>query len=151
MCARSSSGQAHTSATQTHPLSCLLSLPCRYRSLAGACARAIRLDLLLLAAHHMGALAAASHVAEPDDVRQVRFAWLVDLKPHLRGQITLACDHTSVLTAVPSTCRSTPLPARSAAPRDERRRSLAPTCQTERRRMCSAASRRQVRLQRARL
>jgi hypothetical protein len=44
----------------------------RYRSLAGACARAIRLDLLLLAAHHMGSLAAASHVAEPDDVRQVR-------------------------------------------------------------------------------
>lgn len=45
----------------------------RYRSLAGACTRAIRLDLLLLAAHHLGALAAASHVAEPDDVRQVRW------------------------------------------------------------------------------
>ena len=44
----------------------------RYRSLAGACARAIRLDLLLLAAHHAGILAASSHVCEPDDVRQVR-------------------------------------------------------------------------------
>lgn len=43
----------------------------RYRSLAGACCRAIHLDLLLLSAHHLGQLAATSHVCEPDDVRQV--------------------------------------------------------------------------------
>jgi hypothetical protein len=28
-------------------------------------------DLLLLSAHHMGTLAASSHLCEPDDVRQV--------------------------------------------------------------------------------
>ncbi|KAI8462821.1 MAG: hypothetical protein J3K34DRAFT_527482 [Monoraphidium minutum] len=43
----------------------------RYRSLGGACVRAIRLDLLLLAAHHLGSLAASSHMCEADDVRQV--------------------------------------------------------------------------------
>lgn len=44
----------------------------RYRSLAGACCRAVRLDLLLLAAHHMGAMAAVSHVPQDaDEARQV--------------------------------------------------------------------------------
>ena len=43
----------------------------RYRSLAGAAARAVRLDLLLLAAHHAASLARSSHLCEPDEVAAV--------------------------------------------------------------------------------
>lgn len=42
-----------------------------YRSLAGLCCRALRLDLLLLAAHQLSALATVSHMCEEQDVMEV--------------------------------------------------------------------------------
>ncbi|WIA23609.1 hypothetical protein OEZ85_000318 [Tetradesmus obliquus] len=42
----------------------------RYRSFAGACSRALRLDLLLMAARQLYALSAVSHICEEDDVME---------------------------------------------------------------------------------
>jgi hypothetical protein len=52
-------------------ISCLLWLCCRYRSLAGQCTRALRLDLLLLVAHHMLSLGGSSHICDEEDAKDV--------------------------------------------------------------------------------
>jgi hypothetical protein len=46
-------------------------MPCRYRSLAGACVRAIRIDVQLSCAHYIAALSSVSHVVEEEDVGEV--------------------------------------------------------------------------------
>lgn len=49
---------------------CVLYL-CRFRSLAGSCCRVMRLDMILLAAHHLHSLSAVSHICEEEDVMEV--------------------------------------------------------------------------------
>ena len=49
----------------------LFTLSYRYRSLAGQCTRALRLDLLLLVAHHMMSLGGSSHICDEEDAKDV--------------------------------------------------------------------------------
>lgn len=46
-------------------------LICRYRALAGQCARALRLEVLLSLCHHLHPLAMTSHLLEHDDNKEV--------------------------------------------------------------------------------
>jgi hypothetical protein len=46
-------------------------IPARFKSLAGQCARCLRLDAQLLVAYHLHELAVSSHLCEEEDVKEL--------------------------------------------------------------------------------